>query len=189
MTLNSKEKPMPKRIKVAPAIVNERLQVSVHTLMMASDCRTRLLLRLADLRDIGLPVPGAVLSMEAGKWGHVAMAAWLNGNDWRQAIEPYKVQSDEMAISEDRRGHANLAAVIGEVVARYPLERLPFELLSPSTTEVSFVAPLGEVDGIPVDLIGYIDKLIADKRTGLKMPLEHKFTGKLDDAFVRRFAA
>src|SRR5271157_3258616 len=187
MTLNSKEKPMPKRIKVAPAIVNERLQVSVHTLMMASDCRTRLLLRLADLRDIGLPVPGAVLSMEAGKWGHVAMAAWLNGNDWRQAIEPYKVQSDEMAISEDRRGHANLAAVIGEVVARYPLERLPFELLSPSTTEVSFVAPLGEIRDaagkgvvVPVDLIGYIDKLVADKRTGLKMPLEHKFTGKLD---------
>ena len=40
---------------------------------------------------------------------------------------------------------------------------------------------------IPVDLIGYIDKLVQDKRTGLKMPLDHKFTGKLDAPFIGKF--
>jgi hypothetical protein len=68
------------------------------------------------------------------------------------------------------------------------VERLPFELLDPKTTEVGFVAPLGTLrDGTPVDLIGYIDKLVADKHSGSKLPLEHKFTGKVDAEFIGRF--
>lgn len=167
----------------------KRLQVSAHTLMSAADCRTRTLLHLAGMKDAGLPVPGAQLSMEAGTQGHKAMAAWLNGSDWVEAIAPYEQRSDELGILEDRRGHANLSLILREVFSRYtPQSNLPFELLTPQTTEVSFVAPLGVLrDGTPVDLIGYIDKLVQDKRTGLKLPLEHKFTGKLDESFVRRF--
>ena len=167
----------------------KRLQVSVSMLMSAPDCRTRTLLHLAGMHDTGLPVPGAQLSMEAGTVGHKATAAWLNGSNWEDAIADYEARSDELGIVEDRRGYNNMRIILREVFHRYtPQSNLPFELLTPQTTEVSFVAPLGILkDGTPVDLIGYIDKLVQDKRSGLKLPLEHKFTGKLDEGFVRRF--
>jgi len=175
---------------VAPVLENvdgkERLQVSIHTLQIAMDCRTRLLLRLAGLMDIGLPPPGSYVSMVAGSWMHKALAAWLTKEDWKVVLAPYKTMSEELAITEDRRGYDNLIAIMTEVVGRYPLARLPFEVLKP---EISFVAPLGVLaDGTPVDLIGYIDALVQDKRTGQRFILEHKTTGKLDEAFTRRFA-
>lgn len=171
----------------------KRLQISVNMLQVACDCRTRLVLRLAGMQDAGQPPPGGYRSMVCGKWGHVALATWLSTGDVHQAlaaISPYAEISKSLGIAEDRRGYQNLGKILAEVMGRYqPLSRLPF---TPQATEVSFVALLGEVKvrntTFPVDLIGYIDAIVIDKATGKRTLLEHKFTGKLDGEFARRFS-
>lgn len=169
-----------------------RLQVSVHTLALALDCRTRLALRLAGMEDASIPPPSPSISLVAGKWAHTALAAWCNGDDWEAALAPYESISNELSIAGDRRGYPNLRSVMASFAMRHNRDALAFDLLDAKTTEISFVVPLGGVRSrsgadVPVDLIGYIDKLVRDKASGRLMLLEHKTTGKLDEAFVKRF--
>jgi len=130
--------------------------------------------------------------MLAGTWGHKALAVWPN-KGWEEVLKPYETLSAELGIVDDRRGYANLRTLIQAFAVKNPVGRLPFTFLEPDRSEVSFVAPLGEVeekDGniVPIDLIGYIDKLVRDKHTGRIIPLEHKFPGKLDEALASKFA-
>lgn len=145
------------------------------------------------MEDTGDPPPGAWLSMLAGSWGHKALAAWLNGDDFEEVLKPYEAISRTLGIDDDRRGYNNLLAILRAYTAYRVRDILPFDLLDPKTTEVSFVVPLGDVatkegERVAVDLIGYIDKLVRDRRTGRVMPLEHKFVGQLNDALAARFA-
>lgn len=178
---------------ILPAVVNERLQVSVHTLALAKDCRTRLALRLAGKEDAGLPQPSSSLSMLAGTWGHKALAAYWD-DDWEEALRPYEELSNQLGITDDRRGYANLRTLLSAWTSTHPLGSLPFDTLDRKTTEVSFVVNLGEIKEaksgkiVPVDMIGYQDKLVRDKRTGRLLPLEHKFPGKINDSLISKFA-
>jgi hypothetical protein len=130
--------------------------------------------------------------MLAGTWGHRALAAYWDDN-WEEALAPYEVQSQQLGVTDDRRGYDNLRTILESWVATHPVERLQFDPLDRKTTEVSFVVPLGTIrskggDAIPVDLIGYIDKLGRDKKSGRILPIEHKFPGKIDDTLIAKFA-
>ncbi len=160
-------------------------------LAMAADCPARTVLALAGMEDAGEPRAGTSLSMLAGIWGHKAHAAWLQGNDWEEALAPYADISKQGGFADDRRGHTNIRAVLDAVLSRLHRDRLPFDLVDGAATEITFTAPLGEVEvrGTKFDvvLIGVLDGLIREKATGHKMPLEVKFTGRLDSAFISKF--
>jgi len=130
--------------------------------------------------------------MLAGSWGHKAHAAWLEGRDWKAVLAPYEAISNDGGFADDRRGFNNIHAVLTSVFNSLHLDRLPFDLLPPPATEVTFATPLGtvEVSGVAVDvvLIGVMDGLVREKRSGHKMPLEVKFTGRLHATFVAKFA-
>ena len=164
---------------------NERLQVSVHTLQMAADCPERLALRLAGYDS----VDDKALSLRAGVAVHEALAAWMKGGDWQAALLPYKEWCDENDIlPTERRSYENILQVLGEVIARHPRSALPFEVTAPDYVEIDFVAPLGEAsDGTPIDLIGVIDALARDRRTGQFVVIDHKTTGRLDESYIGTF--
>lgn len=158
--------------------------------MLAMDCPTRMVLNLQGYRDADTSA-GNYRSMDAGTAGHNALAAWLRGENWIEALEYYREYSAENGMVDDRRGYSNMRNVLSAVVNRHPIDSLPFTFDDPRYVEVPFSVPLGTVsvsdEQIDVALIGVMDGCPVDRRTSQRWVLEHKFTGKLDDQFIRRF--
>ena len=167
-----------------------QFNISVHSIAGARDCPTRMVLHLQGYRDAATD-DVQYRSMDAGTAGHKAMAAWLKGEDWMEALEDWKAFTAEHGMIDDRRGYPNMVKIVQAVVDNHPLDMLPFIVDKPEYVETSFCVPLGEteVGGIlyPVNLIGYMDAAPLDRRTHKRWVLEHKFTGRLDQEFIKRF--
>jgi hypothetical protein len=129
--------------------------------------------------------------MDAGSAGHAALAAWLRGENWMDAIEYYREYTAEHNMVDDRRGYDNMVNVLDTVIHRHPLPQLPFVVDDPAYIEVPFACPLGSVEvggeKVDVNLIGVMDGAPKDRRSGKRWVLEHKFTGQLNEAFIWRF--
>lgn len=157
---------------------------------MASDCPERMVLNLLNLQDAAIDNRN-YWSMDAGIAGHAALAQWLRGGNWTEAIEYYKEYSATYGMAGDRRGYGNMCNILSTIIERHPLASLPFVIDDPRYVEVPFSVSLGSVqvnnEIVEVALIGVMDACPLDRKTSQRWVLEHKFTGKLDDAFISNF--
>lgn len=167
--------------------LHRHFQVSVHTLMMAFDCPLRMAMKFRGYASIE-----DNRSLVCGIAAHKALAAYMRGDDWHDAIAYFEQVTAENNMIDDRRGYPNLVAVMSEIFDRFDSQPMPFVVTDPAQIETSFAYPLGTVnvldETIDVDLIGVLDGCVTDLRTRHPFGLEWKTTGKLDTNYTRSFA-
>lgn len=121
--------------------------------------------------ELGIVPKRLIRAPSIGACGHVAIAAYLRGEDWREAIERWFVEetSKRELFDEEIAEYREIADLIAGIIPRY-IDAYQDEF-TPVLVEQRFEIP---VKGMRLDLIGYWDAIVKD-REGYLWILEHKF--------------
>ena len=154
------------------------LQVSNNTLATVAKCSTATVLRYGLMRESANEAP----ALKAGSAVHTCLEVWWRGGTRKEALvafrKEYKQWAEENIDPDDKwKGNyswENMRKLMGFVLARYPLEVLPFKV-DPTMVEVSFAVPLTKKGD--VELIGIMDAAnVRMHRTRKLAGVDHKTT-------------
>ena len=158
------------------------LYVDNSTLKAVARCSTEATLRYVhDLTSINKSGP-----LESGHAGHEALETWFKGGTMGQALttfaDEYKTWADENVPPDDRLSFDNVRKILSHWFDTNPVSGMPFKV-NPDLIEIGFQFPLTE----DIVMVGRMDGLVEDFRTGALNVLEHKFTGNLTNDWVEQW--
>lgn len=126
---------------------------------------------------------------KSGSAGHEALAAYFRGLSREAALDVFDQQYKAWAEAnvEDDKGrftHANMRRVVELWLESHPIDSLPYKVPDSQFVEINFKQPLTPEGDIV--LKGIMDLAIVDTDGDL-VPLDHKFTGRVDLGWVKGF--
>ena len=111
-----------------------------------------------------------------GSCGHTAIAALLQGKDWKKAVKIWlkeELKKRQPFFEEEEEEIWEIADLIRGIIPRY-INEYPLLDFKPVLVEHEFEIP---IRGIETRLIGYWDAIVSDKDDHLWL-LEHKFPAR-----------
>ena len=153
-----------------------------------SSCSSEAVLRYV----LGLTTRKEAAHLQAGSWGHKAMETWFRGGTKAEAMtvftDGYRPWIEQAFADgekvEDRLSYENCAAILEFWFDSHDVTRFPW-VVEPDLVEIGFSAPLD--DAGEYVLVGRIDLVGTDKRTGDSYIVDHKFPGKVSWYWSRQF--
>lgn len=165
------------------------LYVDNTTLTTFAQCETRAFMKyghnLRPQRDVNLP-------MLAGIAIHKAIEAHYKGMSEQVVMNTLEVEYGGTAMRhaspEDRLGMKNVSQVVRGWIARHPVNKLPYQIISPDMIEVPFDIELPGTNG-KIHYVGRIDAHVTQRGSNRQdlMVLDNKSTGRVDNKFRNQF--